>query len=114
MKIDLANVNPEELHCECPLNGDACCLCGKFRCEATGDEALRHTAQWRQAFAGVDKSADLRGAALLNLSEGEADNDDDVCAHDGHAIHAGDRYVWHPANPDVVACREHRESVLRF
>jgi hypothetical protein len=30
------------LHCECPLNGDPCCECGKFECEAPSDEAIRH------------------------------------------------------------------------
>lgn len=29
-------------HCECPLNGEPCCACGRVDCEAPAEEATRH------------------------------------------------------------------------
>lgn len=35
----------EELHCECPLNGDPCCKCGSPECEADSEDAIRHNSE---------------------------------------------------------------------
>lgn len=46
--IDLHKVEPSDLHCECPLIGSRCHLCGEFKCEEKAAWAQRHNAEFVQ------------------------------------------------------------------
>lgn len=37
----------KDLHCECPLNGEPCCACGKIDCPVPASEARRHEVELR-------------------------------------------------------------------
>jgi hypothetical protein len=44
-KIVGSSVQPG--HCECPLNGQPCCFCDRYDCDAPGDEADWHFRQMK-------------------------------------------------------------------